>query len=75
MITYIWKITQHMVPNIDDTMGHKIKPKNILDMGQSVLFSTQQIETQHNHSKKCKGCIWTSVVQLVAKISERHRKC
>ena len=24
-IIYIWKITQHMVPNIDGTMGQKIK--------------------------------------------------
>ena len=27
MIIYIWKITQHMVPNIDGTMGHKIKTR------------------------------------------------
>ena len=26
-------------------------------------------------SKKCNNCIWASVAQLVAKISERHRKC
>ena len=25
IIFYIWKITQHMVPNTDGTMGHKIK--------------------------------------------------
>ena len=25
MIIYIWNIMQHMVPNIDGTMGHKIK--------------------------------------------------
>ena len=25
IIIYIWKITQHMVPNIDDTIGHTIK--------------------------------------------------
>ena len=25
IIIYIWKITQHMVPNIDGTMGHKNK--------------------------------------------------
>ena len=24
---YIWKITQNMVPNIDGTMGHKIKTR------------------------------------------------
>ena len=27
IIMYFWKITQHMVPNIDDTMGHKIKTR------------------------------------------------
>ena len=26
-------------------------------------------------SRECNNCIWASVVQLVAKISERHRKC
>ena len=26
-------------------------------------------------SRKCNNCIWASVVQLPAKISERHRKC
>ena len=25
-------------------------------------------------SRSCNNCIWASVVQLVAKISERHRK-
>ena len=28
MIKYIWKITQHIVPNIDAAMGHKIKTRN-----------------------------------------------
>ena len=27
IIIYIWKITQHMVQNIDGTMGHKIKSR------------------------------------------------
>ena len=27
IMIYIWKITQHMVPNTDGTMGHKIKPR------------------------------------------------
>ena len=27
IIIYIWKITQHMVANIDGTMGHKIKTR------------------------------------------------
>ena len=44
-------------------------------MEHSVLFSIQQTETQHNHVKKCSKCIWASVVQIIAKISEGHRKC
>ena len=27
IIIYIWKISQHIVPNIDGTMGHKIKTR------------------------------------------------
>ena len=27
IIIYIWKITQHMVPNIDGTIGHTIKTR------------------------------------------------
>ena len=26
-------------------------------------------------SRECNNCVWASVVQLIAKISERHRKC
>ena len=42
MIIYIWEITQHMVPNIEGTMGHTIKTRNIQDMEHSALFSIQQ---------------------------------
>ena len=28
IIIYTWKITQHMVPNFDGTMGHTIKTRN-----------------------------------------------
>ena len=54
IIIYIWKITQHMVPNIEGTMGHKIKPENAQDMEHSALFSIQQTETQHSPFKKLK---------------------
>ena len=47
IIIYIWKITQHMVPNIDDTVGHTIKTRK-----HSALFSIQQTETQHNPFKR-----------------------
>ena len=42
-----------MVPNIDGTVGHKIKTKNTQDMEHSALFSVQQTETQHSPFKKC----------------------
>ena len=50
-IIFIFKITQRMVPIIDSTMGHKIKPENIQDMN-SVLFSAWRTETYHNLFKK-----------------------
>ena len=43
------KITQHMVQNIDGTMGHKIKTKT---WNTVRYLSTQQIETQHTLFKK-----------------------
>ena len=52
IIIYIWKITQHMVKNIDGTIGYTIKPENIQDMEHSALFSIQQTETQNNPYKK-----------------------
>ena len=52
IIIYIWKITQHMVPNIDGTMGHKIKDRKHPRHGIQCLFSIQQTETQHNPFKK-----------------------
>ena len=41
-----------MVPNVDGTMGHKIKPEKTQDMEHSALFCIQQTETQHNPFKK-----------------------
>ena len=52
LIIYIWKMTQHMVPNIDCTRRHTIKTENIQDMEHSELFSIQQTETQHNPFKR-----------------------
>ena len=37
IILYIWKVTQHMVPNIDNTMRHKKKSETIEDMEHGVL--------------------------------------
>ena len=75
IISYIWKITQHMVPNINGTMGHKIKTRKHPRHGtHSVIQYIQHIETQYNSFKKCNNSIFASFVQFDAKISERHRK-
>ena len=78
IITYIWKITQHMVPNIDGTMGHKIKtrkhPRHGTQISVSYSLSNKQ-KPSTIPSRTCDNCIWASVVKLIDKISERHRKC
>ena len=38
IIIYIWKITQHMVPNIDGTMGHKIKTRKHPRLGTQCVI-------------------------------------
>ena len=35
---YIFKITQHMVPNIDGTMGHKIKTRKHPRLGTQCVI-------------------------------------
>ena len=61
-----------MMPNINGTMGHKIlTKKHPRHMEHSVLFKTQQTETRGIiPSRKCNYCVWASVEQLVAEISE-----
>ena len=41
-----------MVPNINGTMGHKIKTRKYQRHEHSALFSIQRTETQHNPFKK-----------------------
>ena len=54
-----------MVPNIDGTMGHKIK------IGKHQRHGTQcviQYPTNRNPAlRKCNNCVWASIVQLIAK--------
>ena len=64
----MWKITQHMLPNIDGTMGVQIKTRK-----HRYSVSNKQ-KPSTIPSRKCNNCIWASVVQLVAKISHRHLK-
>ena len=75
IIIFIWKITQHMVPNIDGTMGHAIKTRKQPSHGTECFIQYPTNRNPAQSLQKCNNCIWASVVQLVAKISERHRKC
>ena len=76
IIIYIWKLTQHMVPNIDGTMGRTIKSRKHSKTWNTVRYSVSNKQKPSTiPSRECNNCIWASVVQLVAKISERHRKC
>ena len=75
IIIYIWKITRHMVPNIDGTMGHTIKTRKHPRHGTQCFIQSNKQNPSTIPSGECNNCIWASVVQLVAKISERHRKC
>ena len=57
IIIYIWKITQHMVPNIDGTMGHKIKTRTYKTWkhtrhGTQCVIQYPTNRTQHNPFKK-----------------------
>ena len=75
IIIYIWKITQHMVPNIDGTMGHTIKKQKTSKTSNTVRYSVYNKQKPSTiHSREYNNCICASVVQLVAKISERHWK-
>ena len=75
VIIYIWKITQHMVPNIDGTMGHKIKTRKHPRHGTRCVIQYPTNRNPAQSRQENANWIWASVVQLVAKISERHRKC
>ena len=74
IIIYIWKITQHMVPNNDGTMGHKIKTRKDPRHGTQCVTQYPTNRNPAQSLKKMQNCIWASVAQLVAKISQRHRK-
>ena len=53
IIIYIWKITQHMVPNIDGTMGHIIN--NWQCKVESLSVRRPQIHNTTNRQKEEKG--------------------
>ena len=53
IIIHIWKITQHMVPNIDGTIiGHTIKTRKHPRHGTQCVIQYPQTETQHNPFKR-----------------------
>ena len=76
MSIYIWKI-QHMGPNIDGTIGHKIKTRKHPWHGTQcvIQYPINKQKSSTIPSRKCNNRIWASVVRLVAKITENHRKC
>ena len=41
-----------MVPNIDSTMGHKIKTRKYPGRGTQCVIQYRQTDTQHNPIKK-----------------------
>ena len=56
--------------------GAHNKNQNISKTWNTVCYSVSNKQKPSTiHSRECNNCIWASVVQLVAKISERHRKC
>ena len=67
--TYIW--CQILMAQL----GTQWKPENIQGIN-TVRYSVSNKQKPITiPSRECNNCIWASVVQLVAKISERHRKC
>ena len=75
IIIHIWKIAQHMVPNIDGTMGDKIKARKHPRHGTLHYSVSNNQKSSTIPSRKCNNCSWASFVQLVAKISKKHQKC
>ena len=59
------------MPNIDGTMGHTIKTRKHPRHGTQCVIQYPTNRAQHNPFKRMQSLIWASVVQLVAKISER----
>ena len=73
IIIYIWMITQHKVPNIDGTMGKKTKTSKLRETVRYSVSNKQKPSTVP--SRICNNCVLATFVQLVGKISDRHRKC
>ena len=62
-------------PNIDGTMGHKKNRKHPRHGTQSVIqYPTNRNPAQYLQENAI-TVFWASVVQLVAKISKKHRRC
>ena len=76
IIIYIWKITQHMVLNIDGTIGHTIKTTKHRRHGTQcvIQYPTNRNPTQ-SLQKNAITVFGPRLYNFVAEISERHRKC
>ena len=70
----LYNCTQHMVPNIDGTMGHKIETRKPPRHGtQCFIQYPKKQKPSTILLRKYNNCIWPSVVQLIAKISESSK--
>ena len=50
---YIWKITQHMVPNIEGTEEHKIKTRNHRRHGTQCIMEYSANRNHRRHGTQC----------------------
>ena len=65
-----------MVRNIDCRMGHKIKTKPHPAHGTqcAIQYSINRNPAQSLQENEINNCDWVLPIQLIQKISERHRK-
>ena len=71
IIIYIWKITQHMEPNIDGTVGHNIRKH--LRHGTLRYSASNKQKPSATPSRKCNNCVGigcTTRCQNIWKISK-----
>ena len=75
IIIHIWKITAYGAIYWWHNWAHN-KNQKTSKAWNTVRYSVSNKQKPSTISSRgCNNCIWASVVQLVAKISERHRKC
>ena len=75
VIIYIWKIAYYGAKYWWHN-GAQNKNQKTSKTWNTLRYSVSNKQKPSTiPSRKCNNCIWVSIVQLVARISERHRKC